>query len=171
MNALTREDVHKSRPETQQLPQAPAGIPPIDGKALFSKGFLKKFSNGLEGFRHSVDTKAPRQESLPLSPRQSLGGKPLKQSGKPFLPLDSFSTLVPKSRQYLSTSMPDGEGEPPQFEFTRPIASRRGQTPSSTPARDVYMQDPESHAPVDYAVFQSLMVAQSKKERLLKEKV
>jgi hypothetical protein len=169
----TRDSIHKSRqfPPLSQGPAQPnqggLGVAPLDANAFLGKEFLKKFSNGLEGFGRPNDAKAP-----------PLGGKGFKNASKPITTPDPASahqdpmiSSLPKPHQYLSASIPTNDSEPVHFEFKKPTPTRSIYTRSSTPARDVDLQDPESHAPVDYSVFQSLMVSQSKKDRLLKEKV
>jgi hypothetical protein len=160
---LTRDGSNKSRhfpplgPGPTQPNQARTGVAPLDAKAFFGKDFLNKFSNGLEGFGRPNDAKAPQ-----------IGAKAFK---KPSAQQDSMISSIPKPRQYISTPIPTNDFEPVHFEFKKPAPTRSVYTRSSTPARDVDLQDPDSHAPVDYSVFQSLMVAQSKKDKLLKDKV
>lgn len=193
---LTRQDgvnkachVQPHAPDIARSLAAAAGVAPLDTKAFFGKGFFKKFSNGLEGFARPPDASPARQESpvtasvahgSPLSVFKhsnvtpsvlSSASVPANQNQKNQQLHHAHAFVHPKPRHFVP-SLPSGnEKELSYLEFKRPLAIRSAYTPSSTPAHDVDPQDLDSHAPVDYAVFQSLMVAQSKKDKLLKAKV
>lgn len=180
---LTRESGPTTRESRGEMHPVEAGSRRQHGPNILAStvGGLEGFNrldnenhtaqNGSDSRFFSVPTGPKRFLDQPVASRNSNISRNQQSSPSFSKPVESATLETqPTTRGALASSHEDTADLPSRLLSRRQPRDLRGR--SSTPfVTHDGENDAGDHAPVDYAVFQSLLVAQSKKDKIMKEQV